>query len=84
MVKSVEYASEVDRVWFERHPGVSEYARPYIDGEFPDMPEFSNSRPNVRVTQLRKGIRQRRLASRGFCFLDTDTGVWNWEDEVPE
>ena len=53
--EAIERASELDRVYFEQHPGETEYVRPIVPGEFP--PEVDAN--NVMVTQVTPGIRVR-------------------------
>ena len=55
--RAADKASEKDRIWFEKHPGQTEYIRPPISGEFPPFPGLRIDA--VQVVQIRPGARLR-------------------------
>ena len=68
----VELASEIDRAWFEHHPGESVYVRPPLEGEWGDgvsllVCDF------VEVTQLAVGARVRKPCNV-FSSLEPEAG----------
>ncbi|MFI6349116.1 hypothetical protein [Streptomyces sp. NPDC050560] len=56
-VRASEYASGLDRKFFESHPNASEYYRKAVDGEFGRGDYEPSAR--VRVRQLSPGVRAR-------------------------
>jgi hypothetical protein len=62
--QSTEYASDMDRLWFEQHPGQDERVR----SPFPNEWTFTDATcTQVRVVQLAPGVRARMpvLVSHG-------------------
>jgi len=62
-MNTVDSVSEQDRLWFEAHPGVNEYSRPYVQGEitadtYPLMDGLCD-KPMMRVVQIKPGVRAR-------------------------
>ncbi len=61
------YASLIDAVtardaeYFEKHPDATYYVRGYVPGEFYPAEPAPHQRSQIRVTQLRPGIRTRRV-----------------------
>lgn len=57
--RGLDEAMELDRAWFEAHPGEWYYSRPPVAGEFlfPDPPGLALIR--VAVVQLAPGVRVR-------------------------
>jgi hypothetical protein len=57
-----DLVSDTDRKYFEEHPEATEYTRPYIEGELPNLvPVVSGvcDNPMIRVVQIKPGIRKR-------------------------
>lgn len=52
--EAFDFASEMDRVYFEQHPGVTQYTREAIPGE------HEKGFSHIRVTQMQPGIRARQ------------------------
>jgi hypothetical protein len=57
--QSTEYASEMDRLWFEQHPGEDERVRPPFPQEWCIAGTVCTA---VHVVQLRPGVRARMPA----------------------
>ena len=56
----VEQVSEVDRAWFEAHPGRRTYVRRLVSAEGPGpLPWSGNGVAAVVVNQVRPGVRVR-------------------------
>lgn len=56
--KAADRAPDLDRRWFETHPGQTRYVRPIVEGEFPPFAEL-HSVSHVLVEQVRPGMRLR-------------------------
>lgn len=59
-----EAVAEQDRHYFEEHPGEAVYVRPAVAGELGPPREHYDGKLTI-VTQLRPGVRLRRLISVG-------------------
>jgi hypothetical protein len=75
---AINRASESDRLWFEKHPGVDTRTRPYIPGEFtppgeddplPSLPDDQTS-ILVDVVQVRPGQRVRTLEPGQIVYFE--------------
>jgi hypothetical protein len=64
-------ASKIDRLWFEQHPDMNEYARPFIEGE---LPYKSSPQMMTLVTQISPGVRQRH----GLLKVDEEPVKPGW------
>jgi hypothetical protein len=51
-----DYASEMDRIWFEQHPGATERLRPPYPAE---LVMCGGACAHVRVRQVAPGVRMR-------------------------
>lgn len=65
----IDQVCEKDRLYFEEQPGVDEYVRPYVPGEFaPFWPEDAQI---VKVIQVEPGVRIRQpLKIYGFFDMN--------------
>jgi hypothetical protein len=59
LARIIERVRRRDREYFARHPGETEYLRPYVPGEV--WPVLDTSCTHVLVTQLAPGIRHKAL-----------------------
>ena len=55
----IERVRDRDRAYFEKHPGATEYLRPYVPGEF--WPVAYPDATHVLVTQIVPGFRTKTI-----------------------